>query len=43
MFVAFGAGQRKLYVIPSQDLVIVRIAGPPEEDRFFSILYGTGS
>lgn len=43
MFVAFGAGQRKLYVIPSQNLVIVRMAGPTEENRFFSILYGTGS
>jgi CubicO group peptidase (beta-lactamase class C family) len=41
MFVAFGAGQRKLYVIPSQDLVIVRIGGPTEEDRFFQLLYGT--
>jgi len=43
MFVAFGAGQRKLYVVPSQDLVVVRIGGPTAEDRFFSILNGTGS
>ena len=43
MFVAFGAGQRKLYVVPSQNLVLVRIGGPTAEDRFFSILYGTGS
>lgn len=43
MFLAFGAGQRKLYVIPSQKLVLVRIGGPTAEDRFFQILYGTGS
>ena len=42
MFVAFGFGQRKLYVIPSDDLVVVRIGGPTEEDRFFQLLYGTG-
>lgn len=42
MFAAFGAGQRKLYVIPSQDLVLVRIGGPIDEDRFFQLLYGTG-
>lgn len=42
MFAAFGFGQRKLYVIPSRDLVIVRIGGPTEEDPFFQLLFGTG-
>ena len=42
MYLAAGAGEMRLYVVPSQDLVIVRMAGPEEEDRFFQLLYGTG-
>lgn len=41
MYVAAGAGPTRLYILPSQNLVIARIGGSEEEDPFFRALYGT--
>jgi CubicO group peptidase (beta-lactamase class C family) len=38
--IAFGAGNRKLYVIPSRRLSIVVIAGDNDDEGFFSRLFG---
>lgn len=40
MAIAFGAGNRKLYIIPSREISIVVIVGENDDEAFFSRLFG---
>jgi CubicO group peptidase (beta-lactamase class C family) len=41
MFFAWGAGNAKMFILPSHGLVAVRIGGGGDDDQFLGILIGT--
>jgi CubicO group peptidase (beta-lactamase class C family) len=43
MFMAYGAGNAKMYVLPSHNIVAVKIGGSRDDNTFLGILIGTVS
>jgi hypothetical protein len=41
MFMAYGAGNMKMFLVPSRNLVVVKLAGSADDNRFLGILLGT--
>ncbi len=41
MFLAYGAGNMKMFVLPSHELVVVRLGGSADDNRFLGVLIGT--
>jgi len=41
MFLAYGAGNMKLFILPSHDLVVVKLGGSADDNRVLGVLIGT--
>ncbi|MCZ8085916.1 MAG: serine hydrolase domain-containing protein [Brevundimonas sp.] len=41
MFMAFGAGNVKMFILPSHEIVAVKIGGTQDDDRFLALMLGT--
>lgn len=41
MFFSWGAGNAKMFMLPSHGLVAVKIGGGGDDDRFLGILIGS--
>ena len=41
MFMAYGAGNMKMFIIPSRGLVAVKLAGSADDNRFLGLMLGT--
>lgn len=41
MFMAYGAGNMKMFILPSHDLVVVRLGGSADDNRFLGVMIGT--
>jgi CubicO group peptidase (beta-lactamase class C family) len=40
MFFASGAGSMKMFILPSHDLVVVKLGGESDDNRFLGLLVG---
>jgi len=41
MFLAYGAGNVKMFILPSHEMVAVKLGGTEDDDRFLSLILGT--